>query len=373
MTAAVFSFSAYLTQLLLCMAENVATQLIGGDPVTPGWKNWGFVKKFASIFIKDVRDIDLFTCMVKLSILLPGSAFAVWYFPQYRLYIGLGHIALFLIYLGPYILMLHNVSHRPLFHYSLRFLNFWPQAVLGLFFGLTPYTYFSHHLGMHHPENNLMTDLSTTLKYRRDSFLGFMHYYLSFAIFGIFTLGYYFIKRNRWALFRKAILGEFSWYALVGTLLYFNPAAFPRDVTLFVFVIPLLLCRFLLMAGNWTQHAFVETSDPANPYLNSITFIDSPYNKRCFNDGYHIGHHVNMNRHWLDMPGDFLDNLQTYRETKSIVFRKLDYFIIWIFLMAKQYGILSKFFVDLSDKKMSKEEIIALMKSRMAPVKKNAA
>jgi len=351
------------------MAENASTSLIGSDPVSPGWGKATLVKRIASIFIKDIRDIDLFTCLFKLSVLMPGLAAAVLMVPQYRSYLGLAYIAVFLFYLGPYILMLHNISHRPIFHYSLRFLNFWPQAVLGLFFGMTPYTYFSHHLGMHHPENNLADDLSSTLKYRRDSFLGFLHYYLSFAIFGIFTLGYYFIKRNRWALFRKAILGELSWFVMIGGLIYLDPTFFPSQVTLYVFVIPLLLTRFLLMAGNWTQHAFVDTSDAANPYLNSITFIDSPYNKRCFNDGYHIGHHVNMNRHWLDMPGDFLTNLATYRETKSIVFRKLDYFIIWIFLMAKQYGILSKFFVDLSDKKMSKDEIIQLMKSRMAPAK----
>ena len=76
-----------------------------------------------------------------------------------------------------------------------------------------------------------------------------------------------------------------------------------------------------------------------------------------------------MNRHWLDMPIDFMDNLATYRETRSIVFRKLDYFIIWMLLMAKQYKFLSRFFVDLSEKKMTRDEIIALMKSRMLPAK----
>ncbi len=346
------------------MAEKSATALIGGDPVTPGIRLKGIFRTLVLAVIKDERDIDLFTCMVKLTILLPGMTVAIWLLPQYALWLGLAHIALFLFYLGPYTLMLHNVSHRPLFHYSLRFLNFWPQALLGFFFGMTPYTYFSHHLGMHHPENNLLTDLSSTMKYRRDSFLGFLHYYLSFAVFGIFTLSSYFIKKKRWSFLRKAIIGELSWYAVVGGLFYLN-----TEVTLFVFIIPWILTRFLLMAGNWTQHAFVDTTDAANPYLNSITFIDSPYNKRCFNDGYHIGHHVNMNRHWLDMPVDFLDNLSTYRDTRSVVFRKLDYFIIWLLLMAKQYKFLSRFFVDLSEKKLTRDEIIALMKSRMLPAK----
>jgi hypothetical protein len=364
----VFSFPPGFALTFLCMAENSASALIGGDPVQPGWRLGGFFKKLALTIIKDERDIDLLTCLVKLSILMPGLAAAVWFLPQYRLYVGLGYVAAFLFYLGPYILMLHNISHRPLFHYSLRFLNFWPQAGLGFFFGMTPYTYFSHHLGMHHPENNLTSDLSSTLKYRRDSFLGFMHYYLSFAIFGIFTLSYYFIKRGRWGLLRKAVLGEIAWYAVMAGLLYLN-----YEFTLFVFIVPWLLARFLLMAGNWTQHAFVDTSEPANPYLNSITFINSPYNKRCFNDGYHIGHHVNMNRHFLDMPADFLDNLQTYKEKKAIVFRKLDYFMIWFLLMAKQYKLLSRFFVDLSGNKLQQPEIIALMKSRMTPLKKQKA
>ncbi|HRP68940.1 MAG TPA: fatty acid desaturase [Turneriella sp.] len=350
------------------MAQTSTVNLIGKDPVTPGWKNFHAIQRLVSFFIKDPRDIDLFTCMVKLSILLPISAGVVWYFEEYRLYLGICHIALFLFYLGPYVLMLHNVSHRPPFHYKLRFLNFWPQALLGIFFGMTPYTYFSHHLGMHHPENNLETDLSSTMRYRRDSFWGFLKYYIIFLVGGVFTLGAYFIRHKRWSLFRKAVLGELFWFTVVGLLLYLNPSHFPREVTLFVLVIPLLLSRFLLMAGNWTQHAFVDLSEPANPYLNSITFIDSPYNKRCFNDGYHIGHHVNMNRHWLDMPADFLDNLHTYRDTRSIVFRKLDYFMIWFLLMTKQYKLLSRFFVDLSEKKLSQDEIIALIKSRMEPL-----
>ena len=197
------------------MAENSATALIGGDPVTPGMRLKGIFRTLVLAIIKDERDIDLFTCMVKLTTLLPGMAVAIWLLPQYRLWLGLAHIALFLFYLGPYTLMLHNVSHRPLFYYHLRFLHFWPQAILGFFFGMTPYTYFSHHLGMHHPENNLMTDLSSTMKYRRDSFLGFLHYYLSFAVFGIFTLSWYFIKKKRWPFLRKAIIGELSWYGLV--------------------------------------------------------------------------------------------------------------------------------------------------------------
>lgn len=344
--------------------KNDHAALIGGDPVVPGIRLKGIFRSIALLLIKDERDIDLLSCMVKLSILLPGSATAFVLLPEYRLYLGIAHILLFLLYLGPYTLMLHNVSHRPLFHYHLRFLNFWPHAVLAFFFGMTPYTYFCHHLGMHHPENNLPDDLSSTMKYQRDSFLGFLHYYLMFAVLGIFTLTWYFLKHRRWRFLRMTLLGELSWYAVVVTCYWF----FPQE-TLVILVIPWLLTRFLLMAGNWTQHAFVDTTDGGNPYVNSLTFIDSPYNKRCFNDGYHIGHHVNMNRHFLDMPQDFIDNLPTYRENKAVIFRKLDYFMIWFLLMAKQYRLLSRFFVNITGKEMTRDETIAFLKSRLKPLK----
>jgi hypothetical protein len=346
------------------MAENIQVSLIGADPVQPGLKLKGALRSIALAVIKDERDIDLLVCMIKLSILLPGSAAAVLLLPEYRVYLGIVHIILFLFYLGPYTLMLHNISHRPLFHYHLRWLNFWPQAILAFFFGMSPYTYFSHHLGMHHPENNMPEDLSSTMKYQRDSFLGFLHYYLSFAIFGIFTLSYYFIRHRRWRFLRMAVLGELSWYAVVALAYCYLP-----EPTVIVLILPLLLTRFLLMAGNWTQHAFVDVNDGNNPYVNSLTFIDSPYNRRCFNDGYHIGHHVNMNRHFLDMPQDFLDNLQTYRENRAVIFRKLDYFMIWFLLMTKQFRILSRFFVNISGKEMSRDEIIAFLKSRLKPLR----
>lgn len=339
--------------------------LIGSDPVKPSITLRGLLKSLALKIIKEERDIDLLTTLIKLSILLPASAIGIFFWPEpYVYYAGAAHIVIYLIYLGPFILMLHNISHRPLFRHSLKFLNAWPHTLLGVLFGQSPGTYFSHHLGMHHPENNLETDLSSTMKYRRDSFLHFMHYFLSFFFLGIITLGIYFIRKERYKFLVRILLGELTWYAIAIALFYLNSAA-----AIFTVIAPFVLTRFLMMAGNWTQHAFVDLSDPDNPYLNSITFIDSPYNKRCFNDGYHIGHHVLANRHFLDMPTDFLANIETYRRNKSIVFKKLDYFMIWFLLMTKSYKTLSKFFVSLEEKPVSQEQIIQLMKSRMTPLK----
>jgi fatty acid desaturase len=141
--------------------------------------------------------------------------------------------------------------------------------------------------------------------------------------------------------------------------MWLNPWA-----TLTVFVIPFVLIRFLMMAGNWAQHAFVDASAPENPYKNSLTCINSRYNRRAYNDGYHAGHHVKANRHWTEMPDDFRDNLARYRDEDAIVFSGLDYFQIWALLMAKRYKTLARHFVDLRDSKRSEDEVVALLRER---------
>jgi len=55
--------------------------------------------------------------------------------------------------------------------------------VIGPFFGETPESYFAHHLGMHHAEDNMPSDLSSTMKYQRDSFGDFMKYYSDFIVY----------------------------------------------------------------------------------------------------------------------------------------------------------------------------------------------
>jgi hypothetical protein len=121
-----------------------------------------------------------------------------------------------------------------------------------------------------------------------------------------------------------------------------------------------------MMAGNWAQHAFIDAASPENCYRNSITCINASYNRRCFNDGYHIGHHLKPAMHWTDLPLEFQNNLNVYKQEKAIVFHTIDFFIIWLFLMLRRYDWLAHFYVNLdSEKPMPKPEIIALLKKRV--------
>ncbi|HRE91384.1 MAG TPA: fatty acid desaturase [Myxococcota bacterium] len=310
--------------------------------------------------VKDPRDLPF--VVLTFTALLVLVPFAVFMFasPGFSPWFAVAYLGiLFLGFIDKYTLMLHCTSHRRLFAKHVDWMNHLIPAVLGPFMGQTPYTYFAHHIGMHHHENNLAEDLSSTLSYRRDSLRGFLHYFGRFFFFGIFELTRYQARRGRWKLFRMALVGELGWVLGVVLLAWLNFWA-----TFTVFIVPFVMIRFLMMAGNWAQHAFVDAAAPENPYKNSLTCINSRYNRRAYNDGYHAGHHVKANRHWTEMPDDFRNNLARYRDEDAIVFTGLDYFQIWALLMAKRYKTLARHFVDLREVKRSEDEVVALLKER---------
>jgi hypothetical protein len=158
---------------------------------------------------------------------------------------------------------------------------------------------------------------------------------------------------------RQALLGEIGFLFAAAALAWwrFRP-------TLVVFIVPFVFTRFMMMAGNWGQHAFVDLATPENCFRNSITCVNASYNRRCFNDGYHIGHHLRPMLHWTEMPGDFLEHLPRYAEERAIVFAGIDFFIVWAFLMLKRYGWLARCVVPLDGVARSEAEIVAMLRER---------
>jgi len=259
--------------------------------------------------------------------------------------------------------MLHLTSHRPLFKKEYKFLNNFIPWVIGPFFGETPESYFAHHLGMHHAENNMPEDLSSTMKYQRDSISDFMKYYFDFILFGIVGLAGYLKRKNRTRIRTSFLIGEISFWVLAISLLFFN-----LEATLAVFVVPVFIVRFLMMAGNWGQHAFIDKNNPKNSYTNSINCINVRYNHTCFNDGYHIVHHLKPAMHWLELPGEFMKNVERYGKENAIVFQKTDFFMVWFFLMLKRYDILTEKMVIVNPEIKTEEQAIALLKERTARI-----
>jgi fatty acid desaturase len=334
------------------------------DPTYVEKKNRSSFEAFVLKFINDKRDIPFIYLSLQITFTVIPFALYLFLNKNVQWFFYAGYLAVNLIFfMGPYILMLHNTCHRKLFKKKYSFLTKYIHWFLGLFFGQTPETYFYHHIAMHHAENNLLEDISSTMKYRRDSVRSFSKYLFLFYFFGIMHLSFYFSKKDRKKFAGKVLAGEIFFILLMIALCFFNLKA-----TLAVFILPLIFTRFAMMAGNWAQHAFIDAKDPDNIYRNSITCINTVYNKKCFNDGYHIGHHLRSSLHWTEMPNNFLQNIEKYRQNKAVVFAGLDYFQIWFLLMIKNYKYLSKKFVSLADETPSAEDIQNLLKSRTRTV-----
>lgn len=246
-------------------------------------------------------------------------------------------------YQGRFTLMLHATSHRPLFKAEHAWLNRWIPWVLGPLFGYTPDSFYVHHIGMHHPENNLHTDLSSTIAYQRDRFSHFVHYWARFFFVGFGHLLRYLWRRRRTRMARQFMIGELSWLTAMGVLLWWNPWA-----TLGVFIGPFLLIRWFMMAGNWAQHAFVDVDDPGNAYRNSNCLINARYNHLCYNDGYHIVHHLKPSLHYTEMATWFHDRAETFGEQDALVFDGLgNNQVVWWCLMSQNWDRLAEHLVDL--------------------------
>jgi fatty acid desaturase len=266
--------------------------------------------------------------------------------------------------LDRFTLMLHCTSHRPLFNKRFRALNHVIPWLIGPFFGQTPNSYFAHHLGMHHREENLASDLSSTMRFRRDRIDHWLRYYLRFLLFGLFELELYFYRLKQWKLFKRVLVGEGTYWALFAVLAWLRPMP-----TLVVFLAPLLMIRTLMMMGNWSQHSFIRPGTPENPYHSSITCINTRYNRRCFNDGYHILHHVKPACHWTEHPVEFERALADYGRNDALVFDGIDYFGIWSCLMLRRWSHLATHVVALEGApERTREQVIALLKERVQPV-----
>jgi hypothetical protein len=346
--------------------------MIGGracpisDPVCSPVSSQGLWLWLFGRVLRDPRDLAFVRLAFLQSIVFIPLAAYPFIFSTLTWWYAFLYWGLYLHQLGPFVLMLHNTSHRPLFKGGYRGWNLWLPWGIGPLLGQSPESYFAHHMGMHHKENNLPGDLSSTMFYQRDSFVGFMRYLLDFMVLGTWRLVRYLRRKGSTKLLRRFLIGELSHLGLVCAALMYHWQA-----GVVVFVAPLLTTRFLLMSGNWAQHAFIEPEYPADDFRNALTFINSDYNHRCFNDGYHIGHHIKASRHWLDMPHDFQNKRAALAEAKSMVFHKIDYFIIFLLLMCKKHHVLARYFVQLdASQMMDEDEIVTLMHRRLKAFEK---
>jgi fatty acid desaturase len=197
------------------------------------------------------------------------------------------------------------------------------------------------------------------MPYQRDSLRSFLAYFFKFLFVGVKNTILYLYYRKRKKLYTRLTVGEYVYIAFCIAMCFVDLRA-----TMVVFVVPLLFARLVMMLGNWTQHSFIDSTNPDNLYTNSINCINTVYNKTCWNDGYHIIHHLKPGIHYTEMPGEFLKRKDEFARNKAIVFDGIHYLHIFLFLLTKRYDKLADNLVNINNMFSSKEEAIRLMKDR---------
>lgn len=333
------------------------------DPEFTEPSNYSSLDRFFLRLIRDERDLPFCYMTIWVTICLIPPGVALFFLDGWMWWVvAIGYLYVNNItFKGPFGLMLHCTTHRPFFKRD--WMNLYIPWVLAPFFGQSPQTYHAHHVGMHHTENNLEDDESTTMPYQRDSGVGFIKYFLTFFFTGIYTLTRYFHIRKIHQLVINIVRGESLFILMCVGLCFVNWQA-----TLVVFILPFCIFRLVAMAGNWVQHAFISYNAPENHYQNSVTCINVKFNHKCWNDGYHASHHVDPTMHWTDHPKFFRDNIDLFIKNKAVVFSGLNYLDIFGMLIADRYDKLARHFVDIGDQFESDEEVIAFLRSRTKPV-----
>lgn len=338
------------------------------DPVYREPVKFSRYERFWLKYINDKRDLPFIHLLTAIHILVIPVA-VILYTPLLQgWYWWLAYIPYFYIsqmyFKGRFGLMLHCISHRKLFRKQYTWLYNYIVWFICPFFGHTPETYFAHHMGMHHVENNMEDDASSTLPYRRDSLRGFLAYIGRFLLIGPTETFLYFFSRKRKKFYMRLTFGELTFYLFCVGMCFVNLKA-----TLFVFIIPLVFARIVMMLGNWAQHAFITPGDFED---NTINCINTKYNKMCWNDGYHAVHHIRPALHYTEIPGEFIKNKDKFAEQKILTFDGIHYLHIFIWLMTKRYDKLADNLVNINNMFSSKEEAMEEMKLRTRKIKATA-
>ncbi|KAK3358080.1 hypothetical protein B0T25DRAFT_590116 [Lasiosphaeria hispida] len=285
---------------------------------------------------------------------------AVLLFARFSYLHAVLHIALQGSYMGPYTLLKHQHIHqRGVLARRFAVIDELFPYVMDPLMGHTWNSYFYHHVKHHHVEGNGPGDLSSTIRYQRDSLSHFLMYLGRFFFFVWFDLPRYFWRSGRTVLACKAAFWEIGSYVALFAAFKTNAAA-----ATFVFGLPLFFLRIALMVGNWGQHAFVDADEPDSDYRSSVTLVDVASNRFCFNDGYHTSHHLNPLRHWRDHPAAFLSQRADYAAQDALVFHDIDYVFITVRLLQKRYDILARALVPIGarQKAMSLDERAVMLR-----------
>jgi len=198
---------------------------------------------------------------------------ALYLYYNFNWWHGVAHTVVQAYYVGTYTLMMHqHIHHGGILAKRYSFVDRLFPYILDPLFGHTWNSYYFHHVKHHHVEGNGPNDISSTIRYQRDSPVDFAIYVSRFLLLVWIDLPLAFIRKGQWKMVARTAASEFSTYGLY--ILLASKINWPP--TLFVFLLPFALIRLGLMVGNWGQHCFVDEVEPDSDFRSSITLIDVP-------------------------------------------------------------------------------------------------
>ena len=172
------------------------------DPVYVPKKAYNLYDKFWLRIMNDKRDLPFIYLLTTIHLLV--LPVAIFLFTPLRTdwwwIVAIPYFYISQFYLkGGFGLMFYCLCHRKLFKapFQKPFLAYITWIICPIF-GHAPEGYFSHHMGMHHIENNMPDDTSSTMHYQRDSLKDFLAYFFKFIAVGVInTIRYLFNKKRK--------------------------------------------------------------------------------------------------------------------------------------------------------------------------------